>query len=105
MHGFLREHVPTPLCCDPVRRHVDDRLELHLIEQPPVLRKLRTLRAKVGQHTFLADVDAAAADLDRAVTGEQIRRLAPELFISIKAVDPLQVLDRVLVLEARNVMS
>jgi hypothetical protein len=70
-----------------------------LLEQPPLLRELRPLRTQIRENSRLAGEYALPADLDRAVGGEQIRRLRPKALIGIKPVSALQIRDLVLVVE------
>src|SRR5690606_28161848 len=70
VHGFLRERPPARLRRAAVRRDVNDRLQLHLVEQAAGLRALRTERAEILEHAGLADVHARPADLERAAVGE-----------------------------------
>src|SRR5690606_33022371 len=77
----------------------------HLVVKPAVLRELFAERAQVLEDARLAVVDALAGDLDGAVLREQVRGLRPEAFLYVEAVDSLQVLDLVLVLEELEVMK
>jgi hypothetical protein len=70
-----------------------------VIEQAPRLRPLGTCQREERANALAADVDALAADLDRAVGDKQVRRLRPELLVRIEAVDALQLFDGVLILE------
>src|SRR5690606_21411215 len=62
---FLREQLPARLRGLTVGRDVHDRLKLHLIVEPAVLRIFGIDRAQVREDAVLAGVDAAARDLDR----------------------------------------
>ncbi len=101
--GHVQLAAPRP-CRQAVRRDVDDRLQLDVVVHTAELESLGTLQAKEGAHMALAHIDAGKAGLDRAVVHEQIGRLVPQSPIDVVAVDALQVLDLLLILEQKRAM-
>src|SRR5690606_38975965 len=79
-----------------VTRHVDRRLErepfVELAVDQPFLPAVETL--EVFADAILADIDPVDAELERAVRGEEIRRLAPPPAVDVETDRALHLLDR-----------
>src|SRR5690606_32689435 len=94
----LAEHAvvaPPRRRAPAVLRDEDRRLQrqpfVELAVDQAFLAAVKTL--EIFADPLLADVDAVEADLDGAVVGEQVRRLAPEAAVDVEPESPLQLLD------------
>ena len=88
-----------------VGRDMDDGLVLHVVAEPVLGRTFLAEHVEQERaHALAADVDTALRELDRAVRGEQVREIVPEVLVEVVAVRARQVVDLVEVLGARDLL-
>ncbi len=101
----LREQVPAALRGAAIRCHGDDGLKLHVVVETARRGAGGADRAQVVEDPRLADPHALAHHLEGRVVAEQRGRLVPLTLVDVEAVDALQVLDLVLIVEQRRAMD
>jgi hypothetical protein len=100
----LREQVPAALRAAAVRRNGDDGLQLHVVVQASGRGPGRPDGLQIGANALLPDEDATSDDLEGGIAAEQRGSLVPLALVDIEAIDALQVLDLVLVLQQCGAM-
>ena len=101
IHARHREFAAARLRGAAIGRDVGDNLQLQMIVEHP-FGDLGTRRLEELSDAALSGVDAAEPHFDGAVGREQIRHFVPHAAIHVVAIDPLQVLDLLLVLKKRH---
>ena len=102
----LLHHARAHLGRLAVGRHVNHRLVLHVVAEPAFGRAFLAEHVEQERaHALAADVDAALRELDRAVHGEQIREIVPEILVEVVAVRARQIVDLVEILDARRLAA
>src|SRR6185312_14928426 len=88
----------------PVGRDIHDRLQLDVIVHAPEAEALRRSQAEELADVGPPDIHPGEAGLEGAVADEQVRDLIPAPAVDVVAVDALQVLDLLLVLQQQGAM-
>ena len=101
----LLHHARADLGRLAVGRDVDHGLILDVVAEPVLARAFLAEHVEQERaHALAADVGAALRELDRAVRGEQVREIVPEILVEVVAVRARQVVDLVEVLGARDLL-
>ena len=83
------EEAPATLGGVAVGSHINDGLQLNMVEQLASRQTVRRKPDKIFEHSRLADEYALSADFERAVISEEIGRLFPELLVDVETIDPV----------------